>query len=70
MIAAGGYDLLKSAAGFSGGDFGLLAAGFVAAFLSALIAIRFFLAYARKNDFTIFGIYRILAGILFLVSLR
>jgi len=70
MIAAGGYDLLKSAAGFSGGDFGLLAAGFIAAFLSALFAIRFFLSYAKRHDFTIFGIYRILAGVLFFFSLR
>ena len=70
MLAATGYDLLKSASAFSGSQFGLLAVGFVAAFLSALLAIRFFLSYAKRNDFTIFAVYRILAGILFLVSLR
>lgn len=70
MLEATGYDLLKNASGFSGGDFSLLAVGFVAAFLSALVAIRFFISYAKRNEFTAFGVYRILAGVLFLVTLR
>ncbi len=66
MAAASGYDLLKNHALISGADFRLLAIGFVAAFLSALLAIRYFLRYVRNHDFTAFGIYRIAAGIAYL----
>lgn len=59
MAAATGLDLLKSASAFSVNDFGLLAVGFVAAFVTAILAIKFFLSYIRKHTFNIFGWYRI-----------
>lgn len=41
-----------------------LLVGFVGAFVSALIVIKFFLRYAKQSNFMVFGVYRIiLAGI-------
>ena len=44
----------------------ILLAGMVTAFLVSLAVIRFLLSYIRKNDFKIFGYYRIGLGILVL----
>ena len=45
-------------------DVAPLAVGFVAAFVSALVVIRSFLAYVRVRDFRAFGVYRIVVGLL------
>jgi undecaprenyl-diphosphatase len=44
-------------------------AGNVVAFVVALLAIRFFINYLKAYGFKIFGIYRILAGIILLILL-
>lgn len=59
MLAATALDLLKSADTFSSNQFGTLAVGFVAAFITAILAIKFFLSYVRKHTFNLFGWYRI-----------
>lgn len=59
IVAATGYDLLKSAGEFSGDQTVSLAIGFVAAFVTALLGIRFFLSYIRRRSFIEFGVYRI-----------
>lgn len=66
MLAATGYDLLKTAGSFTQDDFGILATGFVAAFVVALISIKLLLGFIRRYSFTTFGIYRIVIAILFL----
>ncbi|MES2437371.1 MAG: undecaprenyl-diphosphatase UppP [Patescibacteria group bacterium] len=70
MAAATGYSLLKEASSFSSHEFSLLGIGFVAAFISALIAVKTFLKYIRNHTMIGFGIYRIflalaLLGILY-----
>lgn len=65
MFAATGLDFLKSAPIFQIGDLGLLAVGFVVAFLSALASIKFLLSYIQKHNFIIFGVYRIVVALLF-----
>lgn len=70
IAAASLFDLLKSSKGFSGGDFGLLAVGFVVAFISAYVTIRWFLGFVKSNTLTGFGIYRIIAGIVYLLIVR
>lgn len=40
----------------------VLVVGIVSAFTMGVIAIRFLMGYIQKNDFTIFGIYRIIIG--------
>jgi undecaprenyl-diphosphatase len=65
MLAATLYDLYKNAATFAPQEFGVLAAGFIASFLVAIVAVKFLLAYVRTNTFIPFGIYRILVALAF-----
>lgn len=69
MLAAGGYDLLKSGASFSGNDYSALAIGFVVSFIVAIFAIKFLLGFVRKNNFISFGVYRIVLAIIFILFL-
>lgn len=62
MLAAAGYDLLKSHAAFSGGEWTTLLVGFLAAFVSALCVIKWFIGYIKSHSFEAFGWYRIIAG--------
>jgi len=67
MMAAGGYDLIKSDLAFDQGQLIILGVGFVVAFVSAWIAVKLFLKYVSSHGFTAFGWYRIALGILFLI---
>ncbi len=69
MLAATGYDLLKNASSFSSGEFLGLTIGFVTAFLSALVAIKFFIQYIQKRGFALFGWYRIILAIIIFLTL-
>lgn len=65
MMAATGLDLLKSGSSFSFEQYEMLAIGFVVAFLTALLTIKALLRFIRQHTFTAFGVYRIIAGIVF-----
>ncbi|WP_268033162.1 undecaprenyl-diphosphate phosphatase [Algoriphagus sp. PAP.12] len=67
MMAAGGYDLIKSDLAFTQAQIMMLAVGSLVAFISAWVAVKLFLKYVSKNGFTAFGWYRIVIGILFLI---
>ncbi len=67
MFAATGYDLLKHRDLLSVEDAGLFLIGFIAAFFSALIAIKTLIRYVAGHDFKIFAWYRIALGILVLI---
>ena len=69
MAAASGLDIIKSNASFSAHEWQLLATGFIAAFLTALIAIRAFLRYIEKHSFASFGWYRIIIGLFIILFL-
>lgn len=70
MMAATGYDLLKSADTFAFDQFGLLALGFLTSFAVALVSMRLLLRVVRRFGFIPFGIYRIvLAAAFFLIVL-
>jgi undecaprenyl-diphosphatase len=70
MLAATGLELLKSQAALSG-NFGILGIGFVVSFITAIVAIKSFLAYLKRRDFSLFGWYRIaLALVFYLAFLR
>lgn len=60
MIAATGFDFLKSFNEFSDSEFSMLGIGFLISFITAIISIRFLLSYIRRHSFSAFGIYRIL----------
>jgi undecaprenyl-diphosphatase len=63
MFAATGYDLLKSRDLLSTDDAGLFLVGFIAAFLSALFAIKTLIRYVAGHDFKVFAWYRIALGV-------
>ena len=44
----------------------VLVIGVASAFIMSVIAIKFLLGYIKKNDFTAFGIYRIIVGLVVL----
>ena len=70
MLAATGYKLYKhykEAGGFSGEEIKQLAIGNLVAFIVALIAIKFFIGFVKKYGFRIWGIYRIVIGIILLL---
>lgn len=68
MAAATGYDLLKTGISFAENEWMLIGIGFVTAFFSALLAVRWFIAFLTKHGFKLFGYYRIVIGVLFLAS--
>lgn len=68
MMAATGYDLLKNASAFDSNQFVLLAIGFVAAFVSAWLAIKVFIELVVRYGFKGFGWYRIVLGGLVLLA--
>lgn len=67
MMAAGGYDLLKSELVFTSEQITMLGVGSLVAFVAAWIAVKLFLKYVSNHGFTAFGYYRIVLGILFLI---
>ncbi len=77
MIAATGYDLLKTMHPKHGEPLGrmpvggqewiVLIIGFVVSFIVALAVVAWFMNWVRKRGFTPFAIYRIIVGIAVLV---
>ena len=68
MLGATVYSLVKERALLSAADLPLFGLGFFAAFLSAFLCVRWLLRYISTHDFTIFAWYRIVFGILVLVT--
>ncbi|MDZ4785740.1 MAG: undecaprenyl-diphosphate phosphatase [bacterium] len=62
MVAAIGYDLLKSYSFLNSQDVSFFATGFIVAFISAILSIRFLIAFLGKYGLIYFGIYRIILG--------
>jgi len=70
MLAATGYDLIKSGSQFSAGQVQYLLAGFVTAFVVALLSIQFLLRFIKTHTFIPFGIYRIVLVIVWVLLLK
>ena len=70
MLAATGYDLLKTPVHFSGQEVVLLATGLAVAFIIAWLAVKVFLKFVENYGFKYFGYYRIIIGILFLLFIH
>jgi undecaprenyl-diphosphatase len=62
MLAATGYDLLKSGTALAGGDWTAIAIGFVVSFIVALVVIRWFVGIVSRHGFAPFAWYRIVVG--------
>jgi undecaprenyl-diphosphatase len=64
MFAATLYDLYKSWSALHIQDLWLITVGFIAAFLSALLAVKALLAFISSHSFRAFAYYRIIFGTL------
>jgi undecaprenyl-diphosphatase len=67
MFGASLLKLYQFGFNFTGMEAAILLTGMVTAFFVSIIVIRFLLNYIRKNDFKIFGYYRIILGVLVLL---
>lgn len=63
MFGASFLKLLKFGLDFSGSEIIILLTGMVTAFIVSILSISFLLRYIKKNDFTAFGWYRIILGL-------
>lgn len=68
LTAAALWDTWKNRALFSATDVPVFSIGFVAAFLSAFLVIRWLIRYVSRHDFTPFAWYRIAFGVVILVT--
>jgi undecaprenyl-diphosphatase len=64
MAAATGLELLKGYSALAE-NLTALAVGFVVSFVTAIVAIKSFLAFVKKRDFKAFGVYRIILALAF-----
>ena len=69
MLGATVFDLYKNRAGLTADQLGLMAIGFVTAFVSALIVVRLMIGFVSRNGFGVFAYWRMAVGIIGLVSL-
>lgn len=67
MFAATAYDIYKNLAVFHQAEWGTIAIGFVTSFIFGVISIKWLVRFITNHTFIPFGIYRIIAGILFLL---
>ena len=68
MFAATFYDVYKNWQLFSADDIGMFAVGSAASFICALLAVRGLIRFISRHDFTVFAWYRIVFGVLVLLS--
>lgn len=69
MLAATGYKLFsfyKDNGGFTSDQIRLIGVGNLVAFVVAMLAIKFFIGFLKKHGFRIWGIYRIILGVILL----
>ncbi len=69
MFGASALKLTKFGWDFSFAELTILIVGMLTAFIVSILSIRFLLMYIEKNDFTAFGVYRIILGIIVLMYL-
>ena len=70
MLGASGIKLLKfflTGVGFGGSELAVLLVGCLVSFLVSLLVIRGLMDYVRNHSFSVFGVYRIVLGVVVLV---
>ena len=68
LFAAGGYQLWKERALLNADDIGMWSVGFITAFVSAFLCVRWLLRYISSHDFSLFAWYRIAFGLVVLMT--
>ncbi len=64
MFGASLLKLVKFGFEYTGAEIVILLVGMITAFIVSILSIKFLLRYIKKNDFTAFGWYRIILGII------
>lgn len=67
MFGASLLKLVKCGFPAGGMETAMLLIGMVSAFVVSVLVIRFLMSYIKKHDFTVFGWYRIILGVLVLI---
>ena len=67
MFGASLLKIVKHGLAFSAVEVAILFIGMIVAFLVSVFAIKFLMSYIKKNDFKVFGYYRIALGIIVLI---
>ncbi len=67
MFGASLLKIIKFGFSFTAYEFLILVIGMVVAFFVSVIAIKFLMNYIKKNDFKVFGVYRIILGIILII---
>lgn len=60
-------DFLEAGVSITNQEIGVLLIGVLVAFVVSIVAIKFLIGYIKKRDFTAFGYYRIVLGIIVLL---
>ena len=71
MLGASGLKLVKflfEGATMNATEWGVLITGFIVTFFVSVWAIKFLIGYIKKHDFKPFGVYRIILGIVVILS--
>ncbi len=63
MLGMSALKLLKFGFDFTGTEIAVLVLGMATAFVVSVLVIKFLMSYIKKKDFTVFGWYRIVLGI-------
>ena len=69
MAGAFAYDLYKNRDVLSAADLPVIATGFIAAFVAAVIVVRYVLDYVSRHGFALFAWWRLLVGSVGLIAL-
>ncbi|MER8485784.1 undecaprenyl-diphosphate phosphatase [Mesorhizobium sp. M1322] len=69
MVGAFAFDLFKNRNVLTSADLPIIAAGFIAAFVAALIVVRFLLNYVSRHGYSLFGWWRLVIGTVGLAGL-
>ncbi|RWK48971.1 undecaprenyl-diphosphate phosphatase [Mesorhizobium sp.] len=69
MVGAFAFDLFKNRNVLTSADLPIIAAGFIAAFVAALIVVRFLLNYVSRHGYSLFGWWRLVIGSVGLAAL-
>jgi undecaprenyl-diphosphatase len=68
LILATLYELYKERALLSMEDLDMWIVGFVSAFISAFLCVRWLLRYISHHDFTLFAVYRLVFGLIVIAT--
>ena len=69
MFGASFLKILKFGFAFTAAETAALILGMVVAFAVSIVAIKFLMSYIKKHDFTVFGWYRIVLGVIVLAMM-